>query len=377
MVDLSRRQVLKAGAAGAGAFVFAGKWPGAAASGQPLAGPSTGDLRLSYDEPAGSDWLRALPVGNGRLGAMVFGNVDTERFQLNEDTVWAGGPYDSSNRAGAAALPEIRRLVFADQWEAAQRLVDQAFLGKPAGQLAYQPVGNLRLTYATPGAVSEYRRDLDLETATSSASYVADGVRYRREVLASAPRPGHRGAAHRRHPQLDLVLGRVRQPAADDRLEPRPGHDRARRHLRRFRGRNRLHRLRDASRGGNARYTPKEGDLIELDGAARHVYRAMALQKVVLQAPAELAAGATAEVRLELRSLDSPVPRSTATLDVPAGWSAEPNRQELLPVGRNRSRVVTFNVTRGSAAAPGDVRLTGRIDGRGWTASAVAIVTAP
>lgn len=103
----------------------------------------------------------------------------------------------------------------------------------------------------------------------------------------------------------------------------------------------------------------------------------MALQKVVLQAPAELAAGATAEVRLELRSLDSPVPRSTATLDVPAGWSAEPNRQELLPVGRNRSRVVTFNVTRGSAAAPGDVRLTGRIDGRGWTASAVAIVTAP
>lgn len=187
MVDLSRRQVLKAGAAGAGAFVFAGKWPGAAASGQPLAGPSTGDLRLSYDEPAGSDWLRALPVGNGRLGAMVFGNVDTERFQLNEDTVWAGGPYDSSNRAGAAALPEIRRLVFADQWEAAQRLVDQAFLGKPAGQLAYQPVGNLRLTYATPGAVSEYRRDLDLETATSSASYVADGVRYRREVLASAP----------------------------------------------------------------------------------------------------------------------------------------------------------------------------------------------
>ena len=60
------------------------------------------DLALWYDEPAGTDWLRALPIGNGRLGAMVFGNVDTERLQLNEDTVWAGGPYDSANTRGAA-----------------------------------------------------------------------------------------------------------------------------------------------------------------------------------------------------------------------------------------------------------------------------------
>jgi hypothetical protein len=82
-------------------------------------------------------------------------------------------------------------------------------------------------------------------------------------------------------------------------------------------------------------------------------------------------------VTLELRSLDIPVPRSTATLDVPAGWSVEPSRPELPPVARNRSRVVTFKVMRRSAAAPGEVRLTGRVGGRGSTAGAVAIVTAP
>src|SRR5919197_3128324 len=105
VVDLSRRQLLKAGAAGAGALMLGRLWPGAAASGQPLGDPSTGDLRLWYDEPAGTDWLRALPIGNGRLGAMVFGNVETETLQLNEDTVWAGGPYDSSNPAAPERFP--------------------------------------------------------------------------------------------------------------------------------------------------------------------------------------------------------------------------------------------------------------------------------
>ena len=128
MVDLSRRQVLQAGAAGAGALMLRGGWPGSAAAEQPLPGPGAGDLKLWYDEPAGTTWLRALPVGNGRLGAMVFGNVEAETLQLNEDTVWAGGPYDSANPAGAAALGEIRRRVFETRWAEAQRLVDQACL---------------------------------------------------------------------------------------------------------------------------------------------------------------------------------------------------------------------------------------------------------
>ena len=107
---------------------------------------AAGDLALWYDEAAGSDWLRALPVGNGRLGAMVFGNTDTERLQLNEDTVWAGGPHNYDNPQGAGALAQIRQLVFANQWTQAQDRINQTMLGNPAGQLAYQPVGDLRLT---------------------------------------------------------------------------------------------------------------------------------------------------------------------------------------------------------------------------------------
>ncbi|MFC6090151.1 glycosyl hydrolase family 95 catalytic domain-containing protein [Saccharothrix lopnurensis] len=179
---------MELGAAGAGAALVPGGWA-ATARADPAAPPevrAVDDLALWYDQPAGTDWLRALPVGNGRLGAMVFGNVDSERLQLNEDTVWAGGPHDYTNTRGVSALPEIRRLVFADQWAQAQALVDQAMLGNPAGQLAYQTVGDLRLTFPTPGGVSGYQRRLDLTTATATVTYVTNNVRYRREVIASA-----------------------------------------------------------------------------------------------------------------------------------------------------------------------------------------------
>ncbi|WP_189167777.1 glycoside hydrolase family 95 protein, partial [Sphaerisporangium melleum] len=190
MADLTRRQLMKFGAAGAGALLLPMQWTAAAraASVAPPEVRAAGDLALWYDRSAGTDWLRALPIGNGRLGAMVFGNVDQERLQLNEDTVWAGGPYDQSNTKGAAALPEIQRLVFENQWSQAQTLIDQNMLGSPAGQLAYQTVGNLRLTF--PGGtagVSEYNRQLDLTTATTSTTYVQNGVRFRRETFASAP----------------------------------------------------------------------------------------------------------------------------------------------------------------------------------------------
>ncbi|UJW31165.1 glycoside hydrolase family 95 protein [Saccharothrix sp. AJ9571] len=179
MPHLTRRQVMKLGA---GAALVPAGWttrPGSAA-------PSAGDLALWYDEPAGGDWLRALPIGNGRLGAMVFGNTDTERLQLNEDTVWAGGPHNYDNPQGAGALAQIRQLVFAGQWTQAQDRINQAMLGKPAGQLAYQPVGDLKLTLQG-ASVSGYERLLDLTTATTVVTYTANGVRYRREVFASAP----------------------------------------------------------------------------------------------------------------------------------------------------------------------------------------------
>ncbi|RKR91840.1 alpha-L-fucosidase 2 [Micromonospora pisi] len=190
MSDLTRRHVLKFGAAGAGSLLLPMPWTAAAraASVAPPEVRAANDQALWYDESAGTDWLRALPIGNGRLGAMVFGNVDTERLQLNEDTVWAGGPYDASNPQGAQALPEIQRLVFADQWSQAQNLINQTMLGSPVGELAYQPVGNLRLTFPGGGTgVSEYNRQLDLTTATTSVTYLQNGVRFRREVLASAP----------------------------------------------------------------------------------------------------------------------------------------------------------------------------------------------
>src|SRR5688500_12134087 len=189
MAEVTRRRLLAAGAAGAGAALVPTGWTaparaGAVAPPQVLAAE---DLALWYDEPAGTDWLRALPIGNGRLGAMVFGNVDTERLQLNEDTVWAGGPYDSANTRGAANIAEIRRRVFADQWVPAQDLINQTMLGNPAGQLAYQPVGNLRLAVGSATGASQYTRTLDLTTATVTTTYVLNGVRYQREVFASAP----------------------------------------------------------------------------------------------------------------------------------------------------------------------------------------------
>ncbi|MFI5847201.1 glycosyl hydrolase family 95 catalytic domain-containing protein [Micromonospora chalcea] len=189
MSEVTRRNVIKATAAGAGAALVPAAWSAAARAGSaaPAQVLAANDLALWYDEPAGTDWLRALPIGNGRLGAMVFGNMDTERLQLNEDTVWAGAPYDSANTRGAANLAEIRRRVFADQWTSAQDLINQTMMGSPGGQLAYQTVGDLRLSFGSASGATQYNRTLDLTTATVTTTYVLNGVRHQREVFASAP----------------------------------------------------------------------------------------------------------------------------------------------------------------------------------------------
>jgi alpha-L-fucosidase 2 len=143
-------------------------------------------VKLWYPRPA-AEWLEALPVGNGRLGAMVFGGVDGERLQLNEDTLWAGGPHDYTNPAALAALPAIRQLVFDERWQEAQRLIDETFMGVPVLQQPYQPLGDLRLAFPAGGEVTGYRRELDLAEAVASVGYTRDGVGFRREVFASAP----------------------------------------------------------------------------------------------------------------------------------------------------------------------------------------------
>lgn len=141
---------------------------------------------LWYDRPA-TQWLEALPIGNGRLGAMLYGGNDRETVQLNESTVWAGGPHNYANPDALAALPEIRRLVFAGEWQAAQDKVNAHFMGRPVGQAQYQTVGQLHIDFETDGDVTHYRRQLDLDTAIVTTSYVINGVRYTREAFASVP----------------------------------------------------------------------------------------------------------------------------------------------------------------------------------------------
>ncbi|ONK09379.1 glycoside hydrolase family 95 protein [Streptomyces sp. MP131-18] len=148
---------------------------------------STTPHRLWYPRPARA-WLEALPVGNGRLGAMVYGGTATEELQLSEDTVWAGGPHVFDNPGAREALPEIRRLVFAGEWDAAQRLIDAEFMGIPVKQPPYQTVGSLRLAFPAgeDEGVSGYRRELDLATAVHAVEFSRTGVRHRREVFATA-----------------------------------------------------------------------------------------------------------------------------------------------------------------------------------------------
>ena len=148
------------------------------------AGPPDAPLSLWYRRPA-TEWVQALPVGTGRLGAMVFGGVTRERLQLNEDTLWAGGPYDPVNPDAHDALPEVRRLILAGKYREADRLVGAKVMAKPLRQMPYEPVGDLLLTFPETAEVGDYRRDLNLDTATASVSYTAGGVRFTREVFAS------------------------------------------------------------------------------------------------------------------------------------------------------------------------------------------------
>jgi len=149
--------------------------------------PPPGTLELWYGKPA-QQWEEALPVGNGRLGAMVFGRVEQERLQLNEDTVWGGGPYDPSNPEALTTLPQARALIFAGKYGAATHLLDQHAMAKPPSQMPYQPLGDLLLTFADDDSpITAYQRDLDLATAVARTSFKCGTTTYTREVFASAP----------------------------------------------------------------------------------------------------------------------------------------------------------------------------------------------
>jgi alpha-L-fucosidase 2 len=173
---LTRRESIAAGLA-----VAALPMP-LAAQGAP---DQTNALTLWYDRPA-QEWVEALPVGNGRLGAMVFGGIASERLQLNEDSFFSGGPYDTNNPEAHGALARVRELIFAGDYAAAEALANAKMLGTPKSQMSYQPIGDLTLTFPGIERPADYRRELDLDGAIVRTSFRASTLAYTREVIASA-----------------------------------------------------------------------------------------------------------------------------------------------------------------------------------------------
>ena len=142
------------------------------------------ELKLWYRQPA-TEWNEALPVGNGRLGAMLFGGVAKDRLQLNEDTVWAGEKRDRNNPRGAEAIPEIRRLLNAGRAAEAHELAEKAVVSTPRRLPPYQPLGDLILNFPDLDKVTGYRRELDLDTAIARVEFRSDGATFTREVFSS------------------------------------------------------------------------------------------------------------------------------------------------------------------------------------------------
>jgi alpha-L-fucosidase 2 len=145
--------------------------------------PSVG---LWYDKPA-REWTEALPVGNGRLGAMIYGGAASDTIQFNEETLWSGQPHDYANEGAHQYLAQIRQLLWSGKQAEAEQLANEQFMSEPFGQLCYQPFGSVILNFPEHESAVNYRRQLDLRNAVASIIYEADGVKYKREVLASNP----------------------------------------------------------------------------------------------------------------------------------------------------------------------------------------------
>ena len=146
------------------------------------AGKVDNDQRLWYDAPA-TVWLEALPVGNSRMGAMVFGGTETEQIQLNEETFWSGGPHNNNSTSSLRYLTEVRSLIFDDKDKEASDIINREFVKGPHG-MRYLTLGCLTMQFGHKD-VKSYVRDLDLQTATSTTSYIYNNVKYTRTVIAS------------------------------------------------------------------------------------------------------------------------------------------------------------------------------------------------
>jgi alpha-L-fucosidase 2 len=149
--------------------------------------PEKGNHSLWYNHPAW-EWIQALPMGNGRIGAMVFGGIENERIALNEGTIWAGGPYDPVNPAANQAMKKIRVLLMERKSDAAKKLWKDSAMAIPLRQPPYQTMGNLNLKSILPeGEITGYRRTLDLDSAISTVKFTIRRVTYTRKTFVSAP----------------------------------------------------------------------------------------------------------------------------------------------------------------------------------------------
>ena len=140
-------------------------------------------LKLWYRQPAG-EWVEALPLGNGRMGGMFFGGVPRERIQLNEDTMWSGSPRDTNNYDAINYLERVRRLIFEGRYTEAQKIIEEKMLG-PWNE-SYQPLADLYIAIEHEGAVTDYKRELDLDTAVARVEYRVGDAIYTREAFISA-----------------------------------------------------------------------------------------------------------------------------------------------------------------------------------------------
>jgi alpha-L-fucosidase 2 len=143
--------------------------------------------KLWYNRPA-EQWTEAMPIGNGKLGAMVFGGVRHERIQCNEDTLWTGQPTDYLHEGAHEVLPRIRELLLAGHQAEAEALAMERFMSVPLGQFSYQPCGDLHIEMPTDEEATDYRRELDLATGVATTRWQADGTVFTRRVFASFPR---------------------------------------------------------------------------------------------------------------------------------------------------------------------------------------------
>ena len=151
------------------------------------------ELKLWYDKPA-TEWTEALPIGNGRMGAMIFGGTERERIQFNDNTLFTGRPHDYAHDGAKKHLPVLRQLLFDGKQDEAHELANREFMSvstregrRRIRQEKYQPFGDVLLEFPGHGSTTEYRRELDIDRAVASVQYKSGGVTFRRELFASYP----------------------------------------------------------------------------------------------------------------------------------------------------------------------------------------------